>query len=396
MRKTLTDKGIAALKPRPKRYAYPDPELAGHYVRITPNGAKSFATVTRSPDGKQVWTTLGATDRMTVATAREMARDAITRVRAGMPAFESKGETFGDVVASWRKRHVERNGLRSRDEIVRLLERHILPAWHNREFISIRRSDIAALMDRMEDENGARQADYALNIVRSIMNWHAVRTDSYNPPMVRGMRRQSAHAQARGRILDDGEIRAIWKAAENSGTFGAFVRIALLTAQRRAKVLGMRWADISESGEWTIPKEPREKDSAGTLVLPDIALAIIRAQPQLGKNPYVFAGRGVKPINGFSKGKTRLDAVLPKGTPPWVIHDLRRTARSLMSRAGVSSEHAERVLGHRISGVEGVYDRHSYRDEKADALRRLAALIDAIVHPRTADVVPMAKRKKRR
>ena len=52
---------------------------------------------------------------MTIATAREMAREAITRVRAGLPAFESKGETFGDVVANWLKRHVERNGLRSRD-----------------------------------------------------------------------------------------------------------------------------------------------------------------------------------------------------------------------------------------------------------------------------------------
>ncbi len=160
MRKTLTDKGVSALKPRAKRYAYPDPELAGHYVRVTPNGAKSFAAVTRSPDGKQIWTTIGATDRMTIATARELAREAITRVRAGLPAIRATGETFGDVVANWRKRHVERNGLRSRDEIVRLLERHILPAWRDREFISIRRSDITALLDEVEDKHGARQADY--------------------------------------------------------------------------------------------------------------------------------------------------------------------------------------------------------------------------------------------
>ena len=161
MRKTLTDKGVAALKPRPKRYAYPDPELAGHYVRITPSGAKSFAAVTRSPDGKQIWTTIGAADRMTIDDrARAWRARRSQRVRAGLPAVEAKGETFGDVAANWLKRHVERNGLRSRDEIVRLLERHILPAWRNREFISIRRSDIAALLDRMEDENGARQADY--------------------------------------------------------------------------------------------------------------------------------------------------------------------------------------------------------------------------------------------
>jgi hypothetical protein len=90
MRKTLSEKGVAALKPRASRYAYPDPQLAGHYIRITPNGAKSFAAVTRDPDGKQIWTTLGATDRMTIATARELAREAITRVRAGLPAVEPK------------------------------------------------------------------------------------------------------------------------------------------------------------------------------------------------------------------------------------------------------------------------------------------------------------------
>ena len=78
----------------------------------------------------------------------------------------------------------------------------------------------------------------------------------------------------------------------------------------------------------------------------------------------------------------------------WTIHDLRRSARSLMSCAGVLSEHAERVMGHAIGGVEGVYDRHSYFEEKAEALKRLAALIEAIVHPRSADVVQMQRKRK--
>jgi hypothetical protein len=56
---------------------------------------------------------------------------------------------------------------------------------------------------------------------------------------------------------------------------------------------------------------------------------------------------------------------------------------------------AERVMGHAIAGVEGVYDRHAYRDEKADALRRLAGLIDGIIRPRE-NVVPIPKRRKRR
>jgi integrase len=67
------------------------------------------------------------------------------------------------------------------------------------------------------------------------------------------------------------------------------------------------------------------------------------------------------------------------GVTGWRLHDLRRTARSLMSRAGVQSEYAERVLGHVIPGIEGVYNRHQYTDEKAAVLTKLAALIKQIV-----------------
>jgi integrase len=72
---------------------------------------------------------------------------------------------------------------------------------------------------------------------------------------------------------------------------------------------------------------------------------------------------------------------------PWVLHDLRRTARSLLSRTGVRPDISERVLGHVIPGVEGVYDRHSYDAEKADALVRFAALIGRIINPPQVNVV---------
>ena len=393
MRKTLTDKGVAALKPRAARYAVPDPELRGHYIRIQPSGAKAFVAVARNPGGKQIWATIGAADAVRIADARARAREVIGRVRDGLPAVEVRGETFGNVTANWLKRHVAANGLRSRPEIERLLRIHVLPAWGEREFTGIRRSDVAALLDHVEDNHGARQADYCLNITRALMNWYATRHDDYNPPIVRGMRRQSPHAQARARILSDDEIRAIWTAAEDAGAYGGFVRLCLLTAQRRAKITTMKWSDM-DGEEWTIPKAPREKDTAGTLVLPGAALAIVRAQDQLGGNAFVFAGRGDGPINGMSKCKARLDKA--SGVTGWRIHDLRRTARSLMSRAGVPGEHAERVMGHAIGGIEQVYDRHAYREEKAAVLARLASLIDGIVNPRD-NVAPMvAKRSKRK
>ena len=102
-----------------------------------------------------------------------------------------------------------------------------------------------------------------------------------------------------------------------------------------------------------------------------------------------FSGDG--PIAGFAKFKSALDARVAKVEPlePWTLHDARRTARSLMAEAGVRPDIAERVMGHAITGVEGVYDRHSYIDEKAKALEKLAALVASIVNPPPENVVAL-------
>jgi integrase len=379
MRKPLTDKGVAALKSRASRYAFPDPELRGLYVRVQPSGAKSFVTVARDPYGKQVWTTIGAADVLGVDEARDLAREAIKRVRQGLPAIEpppARPDSFKAVAENWLKRHVAAKKFRSEYEIRRVLERYVYPHWGNRDFISIKRSDISTLLDHVEDNHGAQQADKVLSVARGIANWFAGRDDDYVSPFVRGMRR---HSGARTRVLEDDELPVIWKTAEGNGQFGAIVRLLLLTGQRREKVNSMKWADLAD-GVWTIATVEREKNNAGSLALPAQALAIIQAQPRVGENPYVFAGRG----NGaydISQSKAPFDRKLPK-MPHWTLHDLRRTSRSLMSRAGVRPDIAERVMGHAIAGIEGVYDRHSYREEKADALRRLAMLVDGIVNPR--------------
>jgi integrase len=131
-------------------------------------------------------------------------------------------------------------------------------------------------------------------------------------------------------------------------------------------------------------------------------------QAVIGKRPdgrpreddFVFtATKGVRPFNGFSKAKAKLDDRIAEARqregsepmPPWVLRDLRRTARSLMSRAGVSSDIAERVLGHVIPGVRGVYDRHAYEAEKRDALERLAGVIERILNRPAANVVELRR-----
>lgn len=387
-RRTLTDNSIAALKPKTKRFAVPDPKLAGHYVRVTPNGAKSFVAVARDPRGKQVWHTIGSTQLHKLDEAREFARAAMKAIKSGVSC--EGPQSYELVGREWLKRHVEAKGLLSARELQRSLEKHILPAWAGREFTSIKRIDVAKLLDAIEDSAGPTAADGALGVVRAIANWYSTRNDDYVSPIVRGMRRANPKERARDRILDDDEIRAVWKQAEANGTFGALVRLLLLTGQRRDTVASMRSDDI-DGDTWTIPNgNKRKKGTAGSLILPQVALDIIKSQRRFASNPFVLAGRKYGAhYSSYGTGKRTFDAKLPP-MAQWGLHDLRRTARSLMSRAGVLPHISEQVLGHAIRGVEGTYDRHQYRTEKAHALNALASLIESIVDP-TDKVIALRK-----
>src|SRR6476660_5970336 len=205
-RKTLTDKGVAAIKPRAKTYTHSDPMLPGHYVRVTPTGNKSFVAVARDPRGKQVWTTIGNAAHITIEEAREQARDVMKRVKAGQD--RAGPQSFESVANEWLRRHVDAKGLRAHYEYKRLLHKHLLPEWAGRDFTSIKRGDVAKLLDTVEDEAGTRSADYVLSLISGISNWYAKRDGEYVSPLIRGMYRHSIKDHARTRILSDDEIRA--------------------------------------------------------------------------------------------------------------------------------------------------------------------------------------------
>ena len=218
--------------------------------------------------------------------------------------------------------------------------------------------------------------------------WFASRNEDYTSPIIRGMRRQAPSTAARARILNDAEIRKLWEVTGDGHPFSAMMRLALLTAQRRERLMSLKWSDIDIGGVWNIVTAEREKGAGGALQLPAMALDVIRSQPRL--NDYVFAGRGEGAFNGMSKAKLALDAKL--GFSDWTIHDLRRSARSLMARAGVADSIAERTLGHVQGGVAGIYNRHDYQAEKADALAKLAGLLATIINP-VDNVVPIKRTK---
>ena len=131
-------------------------------------------------------------------------------------------------------------------------------------------------------------------------------------------------------------------------------------------------------------KSPKANKVRQDLVRPlsGAALAVVDSQTRAGD--FVFNGQ--RPLVAFTQLKAKLDAA--SDTSGWVLHDIRRTARSLMSRAGVPSDVAEQCLGHVLPGIRQVYDRHKYIDEKRIAFEKLAALIGQIVDPQP-NVVPI-------
>ena len=222
-------------------------------------------------------------------------------------------------------------------------------------------------------------------MVSAICNWYAARHDNYTSPIVKGMRRSNPKERARDRILNDDELRAVWQAASENGTFGAFVRVLLLTGAAAGEGCRDALGRMSRSTACGLsPPRPARRATPGELPLPEMALDIIKAQPRFESIPMSSPVVAALTIPATARARPR--STLRSSIPGWRLHDLRRTARSLMARAGVRPDIAERVLGHAIQGVEGVYDRHSYREEKAHALKALAGLIENILRPESAKV----------
>lgn len=325
-----------------------------------------------------------------------------TTCKLGETNAEVEPDTIASVFTEYFKRHVMKEGqkdgrgrplapLRSADEIQRIFDHYIFAdldgneRWRNRTITSIARRDVTELLDIIQDANGATQSDAVLAQLSSMFNWYAARGDDFVSPIVRGMKRTKSSERKRKRILSDDEIRVFWQACETQNTFGAFCQSLLLTLQRREKLRLMHREFVTPDGLWTIPTEDREKGNAEYIRLSAMALQIIRKQPTSPGAPYIFQGRLKGPINGFTKDKAALDAKMEEiaghPIPHWVLHDLRRTGKTLMIRAGVSPHVSERVMGHVIPGVEGVYDQYDYLAEKTAALRKLATLVTRILNP---------------
>lgn len=385
-----------------------DTELKGFVARKLNSGHVSYGLkYTDRATGGQRWLALGLHGALTPELARRMAQSERGRIAAGAdPQAERKAEkvrrtgivTVNDLLDAHIKLYINARKLRSAKDIVRTFDKLVRPRIGKVPVKDLKRSHVVALLDRIAVNNGPVMADRTLAALRKALNWHATRDDEFVVPIVRGMAQTRPSERARDRILSDGEIRALWRATdfEVAGGYGVMLRVLLLTAQRRQEVADMRRSEI-DGDVWVLPRERAKNGRPNTVPLTAQVQELIALLPVYGDS--VFGQTGKTAYSGFSKSKRVLDERLKRetataapGATRWVIHDLRRTARSLMSRAGVRPDIAERVLNHVIGGVQGVYDRHDYVGEKRAALEALAGLVaDIIAAP--DNVVVLADRR---
>jgi len=356
----------------------------GFAVRVMASGVKSYLLDYRV-GGKQRRVTIGQTGAWSVlqavTKARELRREidaggdplAIVAAAPAAPAVVTVAEVLDQYLA--------RAGLRRPDNYVSMYDRIVKPEIGGIPVAELKRSRIAQMLDGVEDKCGATSANRCMEYLRAALNWWGNRDDDYVPPRLNGLRRKAAIG-GRDRILTDDEICNIWP--HLAGTFGAAIKFLFLTGQRRGDVSGMAWSEL-EGDTWAIPAGRYKTGKQQVVPLSRAAQVILNGQDKSTR--LVFPGRRGQPLYLGNLLKAELDEA--SGVTGWVVHDLRRTARSLMARAGVQRDVAERVLGHSVGGaVERTYDRHSYLDEKREALERLAGQIDRILHPE-AKVVPL-------
>jgi integrase len=448
----LTTVAVRNAKPDPAcRREIPDAG-SGLYLVVQPGGSKGWALRYRS-QGKPVKLTLGPVlllevgERepegdpevgrpLTLRAARDLASTLLRKVARGEdPAAKKRlsraaareaRDDFETVTADFVARYVRPNNrASSAKETERLLRTKVLPAWRGRKIGDIRRRDIIELLDDIAEAGAPFSANRTLAAVRRLFNW-CIERDILAANPCAGVR-PPVQEVSRDRVLSDEELALIWRAAGELGEpFGPFVKLLILTAQRRDEVAGMRWSEVDLAKRlWALPRERVKNDTAHEVPLSTQAIAVLNGLTRLAGEPdYVLttgfgrasasdqANSQLVPISGFSKAKRKLDeAVLRirqqdaaesgdvtaevKSLANWRFHDLRRTATSGMARLGVEVAVVEKILNHTsgtFAGVVGVYQRHSFASEKRSALQRWAEHVErGLAPPRDAHVIRLPK-----
>ncbi|MDP6429086.1 MAG: tyrosine-type recombinase/integrase [Rhodospirillales bacterium] len=418
--KKLTVTVIKRKRPDTGYDEYFDTITPGLGLRITSKGRRSYFVQARA-NKKQFKYKLGNTDQLTLAAAREKAREVLSNAaegilpkvaqhRAQLEAERAQWHTFRSIAESYLDDQGKGGGanLRSKDQIKARLENDVFPNWGALPITEITKADVRELVEGIARRRPVA-ANRTLAVVRRIFNW-ACKKDRLDTSPAFGID-PPAVEKSRDRVLTDDEIICLWSAFDTIGyPYGPVFKLLLLTGQRRNEVAGMVWSEIEED-LWILPKERTKNQQSNVVPFSSLALEIVNDLPRVEKFKHLFTTGwvGDKPVHGWGDTKHKIDKIVAQNAadaagekldmethalPHWTFHDLRRTLRTDLPKLGITPDNAERVLGHKIGGVRGVYDRHAYDEEKRHALERWAQHIRSLTGEGlpTSNVVEMHRK----
>ena len=415
-KKVLTDRALQAIKPAApgKRRLIWDGVVPSFGARITDKGKISFI-VMRRLDGKLVRHTLGGYPALSLEQARSQARNALAEIEKGEhPKIKAEAErrereirrrdSFEVVAEAFIANHVAK--LRSRKAVEAAIRRDLIPRWRARPITAINRSDVIEVIRETSNGRGRYAAHKLLAYISKMFGW-AIAQDLY------GLERSPCDhvkpadligtKEVRQRILTSGEMRLFWRAADEMGyPFGSLFHFLLLTGQRLREAADMTWSELDLTNAlWSIPSERMKTDAPHHVPLSERAIALLKALPRFKGNAVFSTTGGARPVSGFSKAKTRLNGTMlrfageyddpAKTIKRWVLHDLRRTARTHFSAIPSQDLVRELAISHTRPKLHKTYDQFAYLEEKRALFeawdKRLMAIVEPPDDPNT--VVPI-------
>jgi integrase len=403
MAERLTDARVRATKPREKRYSIMHAGEPGLELRVSPDGKKVFA-LRASVESRDVRFRIGEygqePPRVTLAEAERRAREIKARLdREGDFRATERDQreaekvrrafTVGMLADAWLKeqaKQVRASTLRlQRQQIAS----HVRPRFGDRPLDDVSRADVRAAMTEIAEKH-PRTANAVRQLISALYQFanNELERECANPAS--GMR--AYRLKSRERVLSDTELKVFWEGLEDPAkppgpVVALALKIALYGAQRASEITGARDDEINEAELlWTVPGSRTKSGKPNVVPLTPRLLQWLR-QAQALRGPSEAADALVFDItrHAMTRGMARLVDKLGTNEAPFASaspHDLRRTARTLLSRErlGVSYDDAERLLSHATgSSLSRVYDRHDYLPQKRRALLALEGEIDRII-----------------
>jgi integrase len=428
-RVVLTDRLVRALRPAEKRYHLLDVLVPGLLACVNRNGTVSLMLRTRLGAKSPIRRAIGQHGRITVEQARRTAREWLELLHNGgnprdaqrsaeeeqqkacEAAEAAARNTFAAVFEKFcaLKLKAQRRGF----VVERIIRNEILNRWRNRPIAEINHRDIRAALEKVIERGAPIYAHSVLDAVRGLFNF-ALERDliEYNPCDRLKRRHVIGQKRFRERVLSDDELFALWRAAGRLGyPYGPIYRLLTLTGTRLNEAAGARWKEFDlKNNVWIIPAERFKTGQQHRVPLTAEAIALLSTLPRFRRGDHLFSTKfGVRPVNGFTKCKERLDRRMLRTLralarmrgddphqvelPRFINHDIRRTVRTRLSALRVQDYIAEQVIGHGRKGIARIYDQHRFEDEKREALNKWEALLRSFANPVPSNVIALQQRK---